>query len=379
MRDKVLIFNGYYLPAKNYGGPATSIYNLVENCSQELEFYIIVANHDYGDSSVFPGISIDWMKVGQANVLYVEDKSFTYKNVDKWIREVSPKVVYLGGILAPRNLIYIRACKKNNIPIIVPPRGEICENAIEIKSYKKKPYLFLLNKFKIYSKCFFHTTAKNETDGLKKYLSIPNERIYQLPNISRPIKKGNRVAKKENNLNAVYLARICTSKNLKEALNALRNVKHTVKYQVYGAIEDRAYWEECEKIIRELPSNISVIYKGIADPSEIEEIFNESECFIFPTVTENYGHSIAEALSNGCPCIIPRGTTPWDDIDGKGGELYELGNIEDLRKKVDYFAEMDDYTFSSYINELYIYLRKRINNDEIIREYVHMFKEVANK
>ena len=377
MKDKVLIFNGYYLPAKNYGGPATSIYNLVENCFDKLDFYIIVLNHDYGEEEPFCGITKDWMKVGHANVLYVDDNAFTITNIKRWLEDIKPNVVYLGGILSPRNLKYVFACRSKSVPVIIPPRGEICEKAVEIKAYKKKPYLCILKLLRIYNKCFFHTTAENETDGLKKYLGITNNRIYQLPNISRPIKQNKKNTKIEGRLKAVYLARICSSKNLKEALRSLKNVKREVDYSIYGTIEDKDYWDECQEIIKDLPSNIHVEYMGIASPTDVETVFSNSECFLFPTVTENYGHSIAESLSNGCPCIIPRSTTPWDDINHICGETYELGNINELADKIEFFAGMNDTEYQSYIERLYEYMRKRIDNSNVIEKYLEMFTKVG--
>lgn len=42
-RKRVLIFNGYFIPAKNYGGPLTSCKNVIKTCSDEFDFLSFLA------------------------------------------------------------------------------------------------------------------------------------------------------------------------------------------------------------------------------------------------------------------------------------------------------------------------------------------------
>ena len=45
-KKKVFAFS-CYLPAKRYGGPLKSIYNLVETTSDEFDYYLISLDHDF--------------------------------------------------------------------------------------------------------------------------------------------------------------------------------------------------------------------------------------------------------------------------------------------------------------------------------------------
>ena len=53
---RILVFNDYYIPAVKCGGPVTSIRNAVMALSDEFEFYIEAANHDFGDNQPFLNI-----------------------------------------------------------------------------------------------------------------------------------------------------------------------------------------------------------------------------------------------------------------------------------------------------------------------------------
>lgn len=381
MKFKVLVFNGYYFPAKNYGGPATSLYNLIENCFDKIDFYLIVLNHDYGSKEVFSDVSVGWNKQGSAQVMYVKDDDFTISNIYRWVKEIEPNVIYLGGILALRNFKYLKVAKKLHIPLIIPPRGEICDNALKIKSYKKRPYLFLLRLFRIYQHVYFHATADVETEGLIKHLKIKQAQIFQIPNITKPIRTYEQVEheKKQGRLSAIFLARICKTKNLYEALLAFKHVVGYVKFDIYGSIEDEDYWSQCQRLIAELPQNVHVNYCGIASFEEVCDIFTSHDCFVFPTQTENFGHSIAEALCSGCPCIIPQGVTPWDDLNGCAGDIYPLGDVNALSNILQRYIDMTDKVYNSVQKQAIIYITEKSKNREIADCYIKMFCEVGSK
>lgn len=375
MKRRVIIFNGYYFPAQNYGGPSTSVENMIEACSEMLDFYLIVANHDFGNSKKFSGIKDGWNNYGKAKVKYVNDKDFTTKNIRAWIREVKPISIYLSGVLSFRNLRYILAARKEHIKVIIPPRGEVNDNAVKRKSYKKRPYFIFLRLIKAYDKCAFHATSKAEAEGLKKYLHIESSRIEILPNIPKKIIYGHIVEKKIGNLHAVFVARICKTKNLLEALRALKNINGNVVYDIYGPIEDEQYWRECQAVMAYLPRNVMVSYQGVAGVKDIKDIYIHSECIILPTITENYGHSIVEALVTGCPCIIPQETTPWDSINNYAGYTYKLGEIGKLQEAIQKIIDMDNDQYVNLVNNTYKFAEDNFISTNLVHRYIKLFTE----
>ena len=72
----IAIFLGGYLPAKKYGGPVTSISNLVENMGDEWDFYIISNDHEFNENRRLPGIQEGWNHVGKAKVLYISENKY---------------------------------------------------------------------------------------------------------------------------------------------------------------------------------------------------------------------------------------------------------------------------------------------------------------
>ena len=70
---------------------------------------------------------------------------------------------------------------------------------------------------------------------------------------------------------------------------------------------------------------------------DIPHVFEQYHAFFFPTLGENYGHVIVEAMMNNCLCILSKGVTPWDDyIDalGIGAPLAEQREFEEIVERL---------------------------------------------
>ena len=96
--EKILIFIGGYLPAKKYGGPVTSIVNLVDNLSFRFEFFIVSNNHEFGEKEPLADIHDGWNSVGNAQVLYLPEEKYSYREFSKIIKEIKPNFVYISSI-----------------------------------------------------------------------------------------------------------------------------------------------------------------------------------------------------------------------------------------------------------------------------------------
>lgn len=379
--NKVLIFLGGYLPAKKYGGPVTSIYNLVENLGNDFSFYILSNDHDLGDKKRLPNIKEGWNRVGQANVQYVNEKLFTKKFFLAIIKEVQPDVIYLSSIFFYQmNFPAIAAAKQMNILVILAPRGELNYSALKIGQVKKSlylKYLKLTNKLKNIN---FHTTSQEEYDNTKKIFKPKQEQIFLIPNMPcNVIENTERLHEKKFGVaKFVYLGRIHPIKNLLFTLERLVNISGEMNFDIYGAKENLEYWEKCEAVIEKLPKNVKVTYKGIIQPGESKKILTEYDCLLMPTLGENYGHSIAESVANGCHVILSKGTTMWDDIDGQGGIVVGLDDPEGWERAITRIIEMDADEMRAYDKELHDYAVKKLEIAQIKLKYTEMFNLIIN-
>lgn len=379
-RNKILIFNGYYYPAKNCGGPVTSIENIVNSCYDEFDFYIVCYNHDWNDTIPFNRDINIWYELGNAQVMYVPDSylDFSITHMKELFISLKPNLVWFSGVLTPNNKIVAAICgKKYNIPILFSPRGEVSADRIALKKYKKVLYLKLVNLLGIFKKCFFHGTSDDEIAGLKKYFKPVDDHLFKVANISI-LQQPDIIKyyKQKDRLRVMFFSRIHEVKNLLYAVKCVCNCKQKIDFDVYGPMESPDYWEECMRVFNSAPVNINIKYCGIISKENLSQTIQKYDCFLFPTINENYGHVIAEALANSRPVILSKGTTPWDDLDCVAGYAIELNSPQTFTDKLDYYASLDNKQFEDIINSTKEYFKHKTISDGAIEGHKEMFCKI---
>lgn len=381
-KEKILIFNGYYHPAKNYGGPITSIENVVNACHDEFDFYIVSYNHDFKNDTPFDVEINQWVIVENANVMYVPQGylDFSKQKMNNLLTSLKPNLIWFSGVLTPNyKIVTTISARKLGIPVLLSPRGEVSADRVKLKAYKKVPYLRVIHMWGFYKDCYFHATRDDEKEGLKKYFSPEEKHLFKVPNISifqQGLKLGYK--KEKDILKVFFFSRIHEVKNLFFAIQCICECKKTIVFDIYGPIESEDYWNECLLKINSAPKNISIQYCGLLNYMDKSRTIQKYDCFLFPTINENYGHVIAESLANSRPVILSKGTTPWDDLDGRAGYVIPLGKPELFIEKLDYLASLDSEEYDDFIVETGKYFKEKTAVDNAVLGHKKMFVEIMN-
>ena len=160
------------------------------------------------------------------------------------------------------------------------------------------------------------------------------------------------------------------------AISAFSKLKLAGEFHIYGPIESREYWSQCERLIKKAPAHVTIKYCGKVKPEAVGEVYRKYDCFLFPTMNENYGHVIAEALANSCPVILSKGTTPWDDIDGRAGFVCDLKDMEKFTDALTEIAKMDSEQFEGFMENTYLYYQEKTADDDAVVGHRRMFREI---
>ncbi len=375
---KIMVFIGVYLPGKKYGGPVTSIRNFTEALGDDYSVRIVTTNHDFCEREAYKDINEGWNRVGKADVLYLPDEGLSFENLKGLLEEERPDIIYASGVMNIKvNHGMFKAAKAVGIPILLAPRGDICDNAINIKRWKKIPFLTVSRITKLFDGMYFQATAEEERTNLKKYLKIPDDRIFLLQNISAEQVLKTDIKKNAGSLRAVFISRIHMKKNLLAAIQAVNAMTSEVTFDIFGPVEEEEYYEKCKEEMEKAPKNVKVSYKGMLKPGEAGEKFSEYDCFVFPTLTENYGHVIAEALMHDCPVVLSKGTTPWEDLESEGaGYLVELTDIEGYTAALEKIAALDGAEYKELVDRVRGYVDKKISLKDLRNKYKEMLEEI---
>ena len=336
-RPVILTFVRYYLPGYKAGGPLRTVSNMVEALGAEFDFRIVTSDRDATDTAPYPDIVEGaWRKVGKARVLYLSPARKGLLHIASILSGTPHDILYLNSFFDPvftqKPLIARRLGLAPTVRCVLAPRGEFSEGALALKSGKKKGFFLAARAGGLYRDLEWHASSAHEEADIRRTLGSLAGRIkvaFNLPGTTvRPPPFRSRNPGEP--LRMVFLSRISPKKNLDFALEVLRHVRAPVRFDIYGTIDDEAYWTKCQKIMATLPNNVEAAWLGSIPHALVTETLAQYDLFFLATRGENYGHAIFEALSVGTPVLIAD-TTPWRGLEEKGiGWDLPLKNPEDF-------------------------------------------------
>ena len=156
-------------------------------------------------------------------------------------------------------------------------------------------------------------------------------------------------------------------------MEVLQRVKINIILSVIGNAEDTKYTVICKQIALTLPLNIKVVFLGGLAHDEVNIDFGVHHLFVLPTLGENYGHAIIEALSVGRPVLISD-QTPWKNLKeyNAGWEL-PLSDKQAWINAIEEAASWDQAEFDKHCEGALAYAKAHTNNEELVKKYVEMF------
>lgn len=344
--QRVLVFNRFYLPGYQAGGPIVSLANMISVLGDEISFSVITSDRDINDSAPYPQIAQNtWLRQDNASVRYLCGAQTSIEQVADLIRASAPDVVYLNSffdtwfsytVLAARWLGKLPPCR-----LVLAPRGEFSAGALSIKPFRKRAYIEALRGLGLLKAVEWHASTDVEAAELRLALALRSRaKIHVAADLgslpARDIASRWMPRPSDAPLRLCFLSRISPIKNLLGAINMLSHMRAPAHLDIFGPKEDQKYWAECEQAAARLPSHVTAIYRGAVAPPSIHATLAKYDAMLFPTFGENYGHVIPEALSVGLP-VVTSDRTPWKDLAARG---------------IGYDGELDEVAFARQLDEL---------------------------
>lgn len=378
---KLLISIDWFEPGYKGGGPIRSCANLIDNLKKEYEIFVLTRDRDFGDDKPYLNIKFNqWLnKKEDYKIMYLTPNQQKLKKINSIINGVKPDFIYLNSMYSLYYTIFplLGAWRnKINSKIILAPRGMLRSSAIQFKSKKKKGFIYSLKKLGVFKKIFFHATDGQEKEDIKKWINPPENKITVTKNFPPTVlKKHKYIEKQKGELKLVFIARILNVKNTLFALETIRdaNLKGRIHFTICGPIEDKEYWSKCQAVIKSMPENISVIYKGELQHHEVAKVLNDHHVYFLPTLGENFGHSIFESFTVGRPVIISD-QTPWRNLTAKKiGFDGDLKNRDSFIQAINSFIEMDQTEFEKWSDSTWNFAKSFSENSGLKADYLKMF------
>ncbi len=387
MKNKVLLFQVNYLPGYKAGGSLRTLANMVDYLGDEFQMMVVCLDRDLGDKKPYTDIKPnEWQQVGKAKVMYLSPQNCSLKAFYALIKNTKPDLVYLNSffhrVFSRKPLILRKLGLIPGIPFIVAPRGEFSPGAINIKSIRKRFYIFLIKLVGLVGKVVWHASNQIEKEDINRILGNEVKVVIAQDLPSKELGDNILISskrKERGSLKMLFLSRISAKKNLIGALKILMGVKGNIQFNIYGPIGEQAYWLKCQNIIKALPSNIEANYNGEIEYDKVLGVMKEHDIFFLPTFGENFGYVILEALFSGCPVILSD-KTPWINLENSGvGWNIPLSRADRFQEVIQKCVDMNTDEYQIYSKKAREYGLKIRDNKETQKTNRTLLQTVLQK
>jgi glycosyltransferase involved in cell wall biosynthesis len=346
---RITIFTRGYAPAQFAGGPARSLFALVEALGADFRFSVITSAFDGPAAepmrSVKPG---QWSTAGHATIWYDRKYHIPAWRAATLLRETKPQLVYLNSFFDLRFTILpllITRMTSRKTPVLLAPRGELLVGALASKWQKKRVFIAAFRRLGLHKTVVWHASTSQEKEDIERVFGTG-----AMSHIAINLRADIAIAEDQCHerkpgtdprCSLVFFSRIVPKKNVATVIRALPLVKGKVHLSIAGPVQDARYWAECSKLIDSIDDPEMVEYVGGVPGDEAVSFLSRFDLFVFPTLGENFGHVVFESLAAGTPVIVGN-DTPWGRLETAGaGWICDPHSPEAVAELIERFLALD--------------------------------------
>lgn len=248
-------------------------------------------------------------------------------------------LVHLHGLWDPALHKVAKACRKAGVKYLISPRGMLDPWALSVKRWKKRVALALYQRGDLKSASAFHVTADLEKESVRK--QGLKQKVIVAPNgVDIPASMPPRRVL-DSTKTALFLSRLHPGKGLLTLAEAWSRVRP--KGWRMKVVGPDSYGHKKEVIASLRNNGILDEWEFVDELDDVKkwEAYRSADLLVHPSVSENFGITIAEGLASEVPVICTKGT-PWRVIEErKCGWWIDIG-VEPLVTALDVAMALSD-------------------------------------
>jgi glycosyltransferase involved in cell wall biosynthesis len=302
-----------YLPATRYGGPIYAVHGLCRAlAARGHEVSVFTTNVDGTGESVVPLGSQVMLDDVRVRYFRSEFRRLYYSRHLKTALHAEVKsfdVVHLHSVFLWPTYAAARIAADANVPYIVSPRGMLVPELIRERSrWMKSMWLRMFERQTFANAAAIHLTSRQEEDDARRTgmplphpMIVPNGiDLVALPAISR------------SQRTVLYFGRISWKKRIELLIDALEQLPGA--RLVIAGNDDEGLTPRLQQRARDAGVAGRVTFKGAIDPAARWELLAGATVLALPSISENFGNVVLEAMMMQTPVVLSEGVGLADDV-----------------------------------------------------------------
>ena len=337
MSDALRVVHTIARIAEADGGPSRTVIAL---CGALAREGVVVELLTAGADPAEPGVPIHRVEaVVRGGRVYPRPRSLA-RLLEERVGGPGARAVHDHGIWLPSNHAVARAAERVGVPRIVSPRGMLSEWSLAHRGWKKRIAWRAFQRRDLESAAAVHATSDLEADEIRAAgIAVP---VVVVPNgVELPPAGTRRRTASGGARRFMFLSRIHPKKGLVNLIDAWGAARPEGWELVIAGPDEGGHRAEIERRVGALPPGSPVRIRGPIPDGEKWDAYRDADVLVLPTLSENFGVVVGEALASGVPVITTR-AAPWSALVESGcGWWIDVG-VEPLAAALRTAAALSD-------------------------------------
>lgn len=324
----------------SYGGPAVAIPEIAA-ALQALGFKNMLVSVDGPDAknALITERRLEWRRARPLSVRKGYAAASLVREIDRAVADTGAQIVHVHSFWCWPMIAAATVARRRRIAFAISPHSEFYPESTNRSGVLKRVFHTSIGRSRLRRASLVHGTEQREVDGAVALGYAGRSVVAQIgvdpclgDQLPDKASARSRLGLHAEAPTALFLARLHPRKGVDRLLTAWRD----------GGMPDRgwrlvvagggeaAYVAQLKAQARALGLENEVHWLGHVDGQVRQDAFGAADLFVLPTLFENFGLSIAEALACRIPVITTDGA-PWATIAQQGaGWITPAGDTHEL-------------------------------------------------
>ena len=376
-----------YIPAYRYGGPIYSVHALCRNLAAAGHaVHVLTTSVDGPGDSDVPydrPVELDGVRVHYCRSRWLRR---LYWSADLKARSIAMAggfdAIHLHAVFLFPTLAGARAAARAGVPYVLSPRGMLVRELIGRRSTAvKKAWIRLIERRNLAQAARIHLTSEEECRALidlglslAPTAIIPNG-VEAPASFSADVVSADVRALVAEGFDILSFGRISWKKGLDRLIRSVAGIPK-IRVLIAGHDEDglagklRRIAEQCG-----VGARVLFLPRQIAGADK-EALFAAARLFVLPSLSENFGNVVAEAMIRHLPVVVSEHVGAADIVEVSRGGIVVRGDEQCLAATLAGILRPNDQLAAMGAAGAH-YARQQLTWSGIARQFAEMYEEVS--